>query len=124
MLSLIYQINPIHIFWGGDFNVVLNPLLDHSSTSRRPHPCAADCLLSAMMERGLVDVWRSVNPVHVEGTCYSAGWGSWSRIDYWLCSRGYYHWVEDVQHFARPLSDHSPVVVSLHSPEARPLCRA
>uniref|UniRef100_A0A3P9LTX5 exodeoxyribonuclease III n=1 Tax=Oryzias latipes TaxID=8090 RepID=A0A3P9LTX5_ORYLA len=74
------------IIMGGDFNEVMDPILDRSS--RLSRTSKAVTVLRGMSEAcSLVDIWRLQNPSRRDYTFYSPPHGSFSRIDFFLVSQ-------------------------------------
>ena len=100
------------ILFGGDLNLVANPLLDRSS---RPLP--ADGALSAALEDllkmiGVTDCYRCVNPSSREYSFYSKVHNSYSRIDYLFLSNSLIEHVINSEIHNIVISDHAPISVS------------
>lgn len=105
-----------HIIWGGDFNVCLDVTLDRVGSDMMHLKQAAEVILGLLDTGQIHDIWRSGNPDGLESTFISSVHGSWSRIDYWLVSEIVCTWAVSVSHVPRMLSDHSPVLLTLHIP--------
>lgn len=108
--------NTEHVLWGGDFNLVRDPVLDRSGGPHRPISKAAVALDSIMISRGLADIWRFKNPVEGGYTHYSAYHDLHTRIDYWLTSSTLLQQVTECNTLPRTLSDHSPLLLKLTTP--------
>lgn len=80
------------IIMGGDFNEVMDPILDCSSPSART--TRAHAVLKDMSKAsGLVDIWRLQNPSSRDFTFFSSPHSSFSRIDFfWCLIRWYQLW--------------------------------
>lgn len=105
------------ILWGGDFNTVLSLDLDRVGTFRSHHPQAAAVLKGLIDDYNLVDSWRVLHPNTLEGTCITQQHLAWSRLDFWLTSQDLHSWVLEAAHYARTLSNHSPVTLTLQIPK-------
>lgn len=69
---------------GGDFNCLLDPQMDKSSSETRPLTRRARGMLELCEEMGYLDVWRTTHPGEKDFTFYSSVHKSSSRIDYFL----------------------------------------
>ena len=69
---------------GGDFNIRLNPKID-SSNGKSDTKSISRRLNTWMLEVGIVDVWREINPTSRDYSHYSSTHNVYSRIDYFLC---------------------------------------
>lgn len=96
------------IVLGGDFNLVLNKVLDRTSKAKyNSPPKTLSRLMSMMREFNLVDIWRTMKK---EFTFYSKKYRHHSRMDYFLVDqeiRG------EVTHIPAIISDHSAVMLAL-----------
>ncbi len=72
---------------GGDFNTVLDPLLDKKGGRLEPVSQYMLNLQQLMDEYGLIDIWRQLNP---DSTCFTFHTSGtpliFSRLDFWLVS--------------------------------------
>lgn len=95
---------------GGDFNLVLNPLLDKSSTQTLPYlSTSSRALQNRCEELGLTDVWRHLNPKTRDYTFYSHPHLSYSRIDYFFTPKTELYRITHCQIHNITLSDHAPI---------------
>lgn len=69
---------------GGDFNLVLNPLLDRSLPKTSLLSKAATALNQGMKDIGITDVWRNLNPNQRDFSFFSPTHNTHSRIDMFL----------------------------------------
>lgn len=92
---------------GGEFNLVLNPLLDHSSPKSASLSNAATVLNSGLKDMGIIDDWRSLNPNHRDFSFYSGTHNTYSRIDMFLLPRDMMPTVKDYSYLAANHSDHN-----------------
>ena len=77
--------NSIHLVLGGDFNCVLDPVLDRSRAGTRINVSkSGEVLLSFLNNYRLQDPWRSSNPTTRQYSFYSPVHKSYSRIDFFL----------------------------------------
>lgn len=90
---------------GGDFNLVLNPLLDRSLPKTSSLSKAATALNQGMKDIGIIDVWRNFSffsPMH----------NTHSRVDMFLVPLGMIATVIECSYLAATFSDHNPIKLS------------
>lgn len=75
------------IILAGDFNQVMDGLIDKSQMSGRSSPGDREAIHMLAEDIGLVDIWRIVHPCEREYTFYSHCHKTYSRIDFFLISR-------------------------------------
>lgn len=97
---------------GGDLNLRLNPLLD-SSGNHKQKCNVAKKFRKTMLELGIVDIWRELNPVKRDYTYFSAPHSLYSRIDYFLIFARDRYKIQSCDIGVRDLSDHSPVYLKV-----------
>uniref|UniRef100_A0A3P8SB43 exodeoxyribonuclease III n=1 Tax=Amphiprion percula TaxID=161767 RepID=A0A3P8SB43_AMPPE len=83
--KLVSGLGDFPILMGGDFNEVLDPILDRSTPTQHQTK-ACDALQDMCKSYGLVDIWRLHNPSKRDYTFYSSPHNSLSRIDVILVS--------------------------------------
>uniref|UniRef100_A0A8C7WW94 exodeoxyribonuclease III n=1 Tax=Oryzias sinensis TaxID=183150 RepID=A0A8C7WW94_9TELE len=102
------------IIMGGDFNEVMDPILDRSS--RLSRTSKAVTALGGMSEAcSLVDIWRLQNPSGRDYTFYSPPHGSFSRTDFFLVSQSLVPAVASSNIGSIVISDHSPIYLSMQA---------
>lgn len=94
--------------FGGDFNLVLDPLKDRSSKKILKSK-AANILCQGMTDLGLYDVWRNLYPDQTDYSFYSNVHNVYSRIDFFLASKSLAHQVKDCIYLPASISDHNPI---------------
>ncbi len=72
---------------GGDFNLLMDPALDHSGAVLHRVPKAAVTLQRICKSLGLIDIWRIMNPSGRDYTFFSPVHKTYSRIDFFLISK-------------------------------------
>ena len=72
---------------GGDFNCMLNPLIDRFPHSAKAPSPQAKALTAICNDLGFDDVWRSLHPANKEYTFFSAPHGCQTRIYYFFRPR-------------------------------------
>jgi len=83
-MSLIPDLSQTNLIIAGDFNCVLDPYLDRSSTRRAERSNSSLFLNTFINNTNLSDIWRIANPTGRDYSFYSASHNSYSRIDYFL----------------------------------------
>lgn len=72
---------------GGDFNLLMDPVLDHSGAVLRKVSKASVTLQRICKSLGLIDIWRIMNPSGRDYTFFSPVHKTYSRIDFFLISK-------------------------------------
>ena len=107
--------NDKNILIGGDFNTVLNPLLDKRNGNSNYHSKIRKILNDIINSCELNDVWRILNP---EKKLFS--WFSntkprvCSRIDYYLASNSLMNSISYCSYYPGHRTDHSAVLIKLN----------
>uniref|UniRef100_A0A3Q3FAS6 exodeoxyribonuclease III n=1 Tax=Labrus bergylta TaxID=56723 RepID=A0A3Q3FAS6_9LABR len=104
----------------GDYNLTLNPSLDKTKKNPLPLSTAAKAVREGMHDLGLVDTWRTLNPLEREFSFFSAAQNSNSRIDLFLISKTMLHNVILCKYKAATLSDHCPLKLRARQNLERP----
>ena len=97
---------------GGDFNLVLNPLLDRSSPKTTSLSKAATALNQGMKDIGIIDVWRNLYPNQMDFSFFSPVHNTHSRTDMFLVSQNTISRVIKCSYLAATFSDHNPIKLS------------
>lgn len=97
------------VILAGDFNQVMDGLIDKSKPSGRSSPRDRTAIHMLAEDLSLVDIWRLVNPREREYTFYSHCHKSHSRIDFFLVSNSLIDSVVECEIGAIALSDHAAV---------------
>lgn len=74
----------IPVFWGGDFNCVLDAKLDGSSQSKYSLSKMSTALNNSTRDLGIYEVWRTLHPDEIAFSFYSHVHKSYSRIDFFF----------------------------------------
>lgn len=87
-LAYIAQYPTVPAVWMGDFNMTMNPMLDHpvqpgvqATLPQQTRMCRT------LTEFALVDIWRCQNPTARAYTCHSISYNTMFRIDVILVSK-------------------------------------
>ena len=110
----IEQLECTSIVIGGDFNMVMDPMIDRSSRQIY-HKKAHQVLEEALTAHGLADIWRLRNQDKRVFTSSKMNRNKlqWSRIDYFLISENLVNLTIDTVISAGVLSDHSMIGLDL-----------
>lgn len=84
--SKLYLLGHHPIILGGDFNIVLDNILDCSRPTRSRITDSAQIIKRICSSLGLKDVWRLQHPTERDYTFYSGAHKVYSRIDFLLIS--------------------------------------
>lgn len=101
------------IIMAGDFNLVLDPSSDRSSSNSINLTQAAKMLKAEMKHYGLVDLWRFHNQKVKEYSFYSPVHDSYSRIDLFLIPAAKGSLTTGCKYLPRCISDHSALLASV-----------
>ncbi len=101
------------IILAGDFNQVMDGVLDKSQYKGPSIPRDRAALHMLTEDIGLTDIWRLVNPTQREYTFFSHCHKSYSRIDFFLVSNSIIDQVVDCKIGAIVLSDHATVELDI-----------
>uniref|UniRef100_A0A8C5LTV4 Reverse transcriptase domain-containing protein n=1 Tax=Leptobrachium leishanense TaxID=445787 RepID=A0A8C5LTV4_9ANUR len=114
LYSTLLQYTFTHCIIGGDFNAVLDPVLDRSRVGSCPAPLRASVGPRFLKDHlALFDAWRYINPEGRDYSFYSHPHDSFSRIDMFLLSSTCYHSIVDAKIGMIHISDHAPVTIDL-----------
>lgn len=109
----VFAISQTNLVIGGDFNAVLDPYLDRSSTKKAPKNAASVFLNTYINNTNILHVWRMINPSGRDYSFYSPVHNSYSRIDYFLIDAKLAPFIVDVRYHSIVISDHSPISFSI-----------
>ena len=100
---------------GGDFNCVLNPLLDKRGGSPVPKVKSVTAIGNLQSELSLDDIWRIRNPTIKAYTWSQSAPLVFCRLDYWLISHHLQDSVKHVDIQGSIKSDHSAIFLEFES---------
>lgn len=118
--SLIHDLKRLYptdnIVMGGDFVTPDESLDRFPPKSNTPQPNSV--LTHFCNNTKVVDVWRHLNPDIKQFSWFRPNASSKSRIDYWLISDNWLHFVNDCSISPAPLTDHRAIILVL-----KPKCK-
>ena len=100
----------------GDFNILLNPLVDGKNYKNINNPNARNKLLKMISDLNLYDIYRDENPLSTHFTWkrkLKSGGVQMGRLDYFLVSEELTNFSRDEKIIYGYRSDHSAIVISL-----------
>ena len=97
---------------GGDFNLVMDGVLDRSPPSPRPLR-SVGVLRGICRDGGLVDIWRLFNPSTKDYSFFSPPHGSFSRLDFFLISNSVVSSAMYCTIGNIVISDHAPIFLRM-----------
>lgn len=98
---------------GGDFNCILNPLIDRLPPKAMPLSPQDKALSNICEELGLAHVWRTIHTADKAYAFFLAPHGCHSRIDYFFLSGLSLHRVLTCSIGSILISDHANVILDL-----------
>lgn len=98
---------------GGDWNIQLQPSLDSSNATKRINSETVT-VKKLLLEAGMMDIWRVLNPTARQFTFFSHPHNAHSRIDYFFMFNSERHRILKCQIGVKDISDHAGVYLSLH----------
>lgn len=101
------------VIWG-DFNVLLDPTQDRSSTKSHGHaPRVWQALKNMLHDLVLLDVWRYRMGARQGFTFHSKMYGHFTRLDYFFVDRAIEDTITTISILPGHISDHAAVIMSL-----------
>lgn len=107
--AIIERFSDVKIILGGDFNCTANDEIDRYPNRQKVN----DYLNDFIIERGLVDIWKTNNPSSREFTWKNKAGTLQSRIDFWLVSECLTHLQCVTEIIPTPLTDHKTILLTL-----------
>lgn len=108
---------------GGDFNLVLDVILDRSSNNSQNPSRSAGVVKNFMNQCGLSDVWRFQYPNTRAYSLFSNAHHTYTRIDYFLLDNRLLSNVRAISYNGIVISDHSAIALDLDIPNRPPVNR-
>lgn len=116
VLNSLPQVDSHHLILGGDMNMVMDQVLDRSSTKHFSISKSAQILQTYLQTFGAVDIWRHLNPSTKQYSFFSPVNQMYSRIDYFV-DKTIIHKVKACNYSSIVISDHGPLILELTFPE-------
>lgn len=114
VFQLANTIDNPHKLYGGDFNVVRNPIMDRVGASEFHKPQASAVIDKYVEEDDLIDYWRYLNPETKRYTWLRKNPSfAGSRLDYWLVSSPLVQHCGDTDIPATFIGDHAPITIQI-----------
>ena len=101
----------------GDFNCALDPKNDRSLGMDSSHTRSRKILHYFMNDLNLIVIWRHLNPLQKEYSCFSSTHNSYSRIDYFLVLAELLSNIRGCHHNSIVISDHAVVSLTFVEPK-------
>uniref|UniRef100_A0A8C4S0K8 Reverse transcriptase domain-containing protein n=1 Tax=Erpetoichthys calabaricus TaxID=27687 RepID=A0A8C4S0K8_ERPCA len=115
LFASIPNVNTHKIIMAGDFNCVLNPLLDRTPVTGGTTSNTAKTITQFLNDHNLSDPWRFLNPNSRIYSFYSPMHYSYSRIDYFFIDNNFLPTIKSCKYDTIVISDHAPLVLELKS---------
>uniref|UniRef100_A0A8C4SJY7 Reverse transcriptase domain-containing protein n=1 Tax=Erpetoichthys calabaricus TaxID=27687 RepID=A0A8C4SJY7_ERPCA len=115
LFASIPSVNTHKIIMAGDFNCVLNPLLDRTPVTGGTTSNTAKIITQFLKDHNLSDPWRFLNPNSRTYSFYSPVHYSYSRIDYFFIDNNFLPTIKLCKYDTIVISDHAPLVLELKS---------
>ena len=113
--DLLDDVDDENIIIGGDFNCVLNLILDRKNcTSVNNRPKTREKIFDLMTKYSLSDVFREIYPDKLAFSWKRFNTNKQARLDYFLISDTLVSEVKDVKIDSKYKSDHAPVILSIN----------
>ena len=118
VFNLVSQIGNELVIMGGDWNCILNPMLDSRNYAHNnPRPRTRTAILNSMAELDLVDVFRKLYPERRAFSWRRFNSTKQGRLDYFLISHDLLGEVKKAQINPGYRTDHSLVTISIRKNE-------
>lgn len=119
ILSTIPNLDSHHLIMSGDYNLVLDSVLDRSAHSVIRPSKSTQLVQSFIDIHKLVDPWRFKHPTKRDYSYYSTVHKSFSRIDFFLVDPYLLDAITDCKYDSIIISDHAPVSIKVTLPTQR-----
>lgn len=103
---------------GGDYNTVLDNIIDKSPSAVSRHHSKAEMALKTLIkDQALVDIWWLTHPKEKNFTFYSIPHNSHSRLDFFLVNKPWVDSTLSCNIGSSHISDHSPIELAVLLPQ-------
>ena len=109
----INEVGYTHLILGGDWNLVLDPNMDYHNYKHINNPKAREQMEDMIIDLGVTDIWRDLNPDMKRFTWRRNTPLQQSRLDFFLISDALVQFVDDADIQYGYRSDHSMIVLKL-----------
>lgn len=113
MFDLIAEESSGVLICAGDWNIQLQSSFDSTNVRKRINPESVS-VKKLLLEAGMMDAWREINPTSREFTFFSHPHKVHSRTDYFFMFNSKRHRIKKCQTGVKDISDHAGVYLSLH----------
>lgn len=120
VFNLLPSLTDTHFIVGGDFNCILDPVLDKFPVRSDPSLNAMSVIKHLAESLDIVDIWRLHHPTDKEYSFFSHVHKSYSRIYYFFIDSKLLPNVSASKYHNIVISDHSAVTVSFDFGWAKP----
>lgn len=114
VINKIMGIGEGQVILAGDFNQVMDGIIDKSNTRGQPPPRDREAIHMLVEDISLVDTRRMINPCTRDYTFYSHCHKTYSRIDFFLISKTLVDSVVDCEIGTIAISDHATVELHIN----------
>ncbi|KAI5085645.1 hypothetical protein C0J45_2327, partial [Silurus meridionalis] len=116
LFSKLPDLNIYQLIMGGDFNCVLNTVLNKSSP-KSVLPSQSSKIINSLLELyGITEVWHLLNPHSRVFSFFSTAHHTYTRIDYFFIDSKFIPSVKSSSYESIIISDHAPVTLELALP--------
>uniref|UniRef100_A0A1A8A3J2 exodeoxyribonuclease III n=1 Tax=Nothobranchius furzeri TaxID=105023 RepID=A0A1A8A3J2_NOTFU len=119
LFSCIPSLDSHHLIMAGDYNLVINSVLDRSSESVHRPSKSLHTVQSFIDTHKLIDPWRFEYPIKREYSYYPNVHKSFSRIDFFLVDPYLLSDIIECEDDTIIISDHAPVSIKMTLPTQR-----
>lgn len=122
LFSKLPDLNLYQLIMGGDFNCILNTVLDRSSPKSTLQSQSSKTINSFLELCGITDIWRFLNPTSKVFSFFSPVHHTYTRIDYFFIDSKLISRVNSSSYDTITVSDHAPVILELVLPGSYSFC--
>lgn len=116
VLAILPNLHSHNLILAGDFNLVMDIVLDGSSSRQQSVSKSAKLIQNFFKSANLIEAWRYLNPTTKKYSFFLQPHNSYSRIDYFFLDSRLLSSVKYIDYEAIVLSDHAPLKLQLTFP--------
>uniref|UniRef100_A0A8C2DY46 exodeoxyribonuclease III n=1 Tax=Cyprinus carpio TaxID=7962 RepID=A0A8C2DY46_CYPCA len=116
VLAILPNLHSHDLILAGDFNLVMDTVLDRSSNRQQSVSKSAKLIQIFYKSANIIEVWRYINPTPKKYSFFSQLHNSYSRIDYFFLDFKLLSSVKYIDYEVIVLSDHAPLKLQLTLP--------